>query len=171
MHHANGVEIMATNDSSKRRKTDGTLAACLGDIPIGILEHAASFLADPSRALFAVALTTNNENNYLLPGENYSSIAGSDWDTLDFGGIEKDLAAKLSDDDISGILQVIDAVNNVKRLRLTNCIKITGAGLRPLRGSTIIEQIDLSLVGDGENPRLDPEPPISWRLFYRFLIA
>ncbi len=161
--HANGVEIMATNDSSKRRKTDGTLAACLGDLPIGILEHAASFLADPSRALFAIALTIDGNNN--PPSEveiGYSSIAGTDWDTLDFGEIEKELAAKLSDDDISDILRHIDAANNLKRLKLTNCTNITGAGLGPLRGSTVIEQIDLSLFGDGENPRrLDPEPPIS----------
>jgi hypothetical protein len=152
---------MTTNNSIKRRNTDGTLAACLGDLPIGILEHTASFLAAPSRALFAIALATEENNN--PPGENYSSIAGADdWDTLDFGEIEKDLAARLSDDDISDILQHIDAVNNVKRLRLTHCTNITGIGLMPLLFSTTIEQIDLSLTGDGESPRrLDPEPPIS----------
>ena len=92
----------------------------------------------------------------------YSVIIGdNDWDTLDFGEIEKNLAARLSDDDLSSVLQHIDAARNVKRLKLTNCINFTGAGLRPLRGSTIIEQIDLSLVCDDENPRLDPEPPIS----------
>lgn len=47
-------------------------------------------------------------------------------------------------------------------MRLTHCTNFTGAGLRPLHGSTIIEQIDLSLVGDGEDPTLlDPDPPIS----------
>ena len=49
----------------------------------------------------------------------------------------------------------------MKKIKLTNCTNITGIGLRPLHGSTIIEQIDLSLVGDGESPVLDPEPPIS----------
>ena len=151
---------MATNNSIKRRKTEQGVAACLVDLPIGIFEHTAGFLAPISRALFAVALTNDENNN--SPGENYSSIAGSDWDTLDFGEIEKVLAVRLSDDDIRDILQHIDAVNNVKRLKLTNCTNITGVGLEPLRGSTMIEQIDLSLVGDGENPRLlDPNPPIS----------
>jgi len=79
---------------------------------------------------------------------------------LDFGEIEKDLAAKISDDDIRGVLLSIDAVNNLKKLRLTNCIHVTGAGLMPLRASTIIRQIDLSLVGDHESPRLDPAPLI-----------
>ncbi len=148
---------LATTTSSKRRKTEESVTSCLSHLPIGILEHTAGFLAAPSRALFAVALT--NENN--PPSENYSSIAGTDWDTLDFGEIEKDLAARLSDDDVSGILQHIDAVNNVKKLRLTHCTNITGSCLEPLSGSTVVEQIDLSLAGDGENPRLVPEPPIS----------
>jgi hypothetical protein len=153
---------MTTNNSIERRNTDGTLAACLVDLPIGILEHMASFLAAPSRALFSIALTIDENNN--PPSEveiGYSSVAGSDWDTLDFGGIEKDLAVRLSDDDISAVLQHIDAVNNVKRLMLTNCTKITGVGLEPLRGSTIIELVDLSLAADGENPRFDIDPPIS----------
>jgi hypothetical protein len=124
------------------------------NLPTGILEHAASFLAAPSRALFAVSLNDDSLQD--------SVIAAIEWDTLDFGDIEKDLAAKLTDNDLSALLLRIDAVNTVKRLRLSGCVNITGAGLDPLRGSTTIEQIDLSLVGDHENPRLlDPEPPIS----------
>ncbi len=68
----------------------------------------------PHTALFAVALSKNTH----LPDENPSSIAGSDWETLDFGDIEKELAARLSDDDLSDVLQYIDAVNTVKRLKL-----------------------------------------------------
>jgi hypothetical protein len=66
-------------------------------------------------------------------------------DILDFGGIHKDLAAKLTDDDISNILLSVNAVNRVKRLILTGCVNITGAGLEPLRGSLVIEQIDLNI--------------------------
>ena len=55
----------------------------------------------------------------------------------------------------------IDAVNNVKSLKVTNCIGIIGAGLEPLRGSIVLKRIDLSLVGDHVNPTIDPEPPIS----------
>ena len=124
----------------------------LSDLPTGALAHVSSFLAAPSRALFAVALNSRDSN---------SAIAGDDWDVLDFGEIEKDLATKISDEDIRCVLLSIDAVNNLKKLRLTNCINISGIGLEPLRGSTIIEQINLSLVGDHESPKLDPEPPIS----------
>ncbi|KAL7451731.1 hypothetical protein ACHAWC_003540 [Mediolabrus comicus] len=149
-------------DHSKRRKIEQDVAICPTDLPIGILEHAASFLSAPSRALFAVALA-NDKNNPQSEGQS-SSIVGTDWDTLDFGEIEKDLTARLSDDDISGVLHHIDASNKLKRLRLTNCTNITGVGLEPLRGSANIEQIDLSLTANGESPILDPDPPISCEL-------
>mmetsp|Transcript_32233 Transcript_32233/g.48672 ORF Transcript_32233/g.48672 Transcript_32233/m.48672 type:complete len:442 (-) Transcript_32233:37-1362(-) len=124
----------------------------LSDLPTGALAHVSSFLAAPSRALFAVAINSRDSS---------SAIVGNQWDALDFGEIEKELAAKISDDDIRAVLLSIDAINNLRSLWLTNCINITGVGLDPLRGSTIIQDIDLSLVGVHESCRLDPEPPIS----------
>ena len=135
-----------------------TTSSPLIDLPSGILAHAASFLAAPSRALFAIAL---DENSVVTPNERSSAIVGNQWDTLDFGQIEKELAAKLSDDDISAILLCIDAVNKLKRLKLTNCVAITGTCLEPLRGSAVIEFVDLSLVDYHQNPDLDLVPPIS----------
>eukprot|EP00984_Skeletonema_dohrnii_P025278 scaffold14403_cov72-Skeletonema_dohrnii-CCMP3373.AAC.3 len=132
-------------------------ARCLTDLPSGILAHAASFLTAPSKALFAVAL----DEKAVSPYERSSAIVGSQWDTLNFGGIEEELAKKLNDDDIEKVLLCIDAVNEVKRLKLTNCVNITGVGLEPLRGSLIIEQIDLSLVGEHQRPNINPEPQIS----------
>eukprot|EP00985_Skeletonema_marinoi_P028035 scaffold23822_cov143-Skeletonema_marinoi.AAC.1 len=66
----------------------------------------------------------------------------------------------MTDDTIEKVLMCIVAVNNVKRLKLTNCFRITGAGLEPLRGSAIIEQIDLSIVGEHENPDIGQFPMI-----------
>eukprot|EP00984_Skeletonema_dohrnii_P007860 scaffold2901_cov91-Skeletonema_dohrnii-CCMP3373.AAC.4 len=153
---------MATaNDSSKRRRLlgDASLdAGCLSNLPSGILTHVANYLAPPSRALFAAALTNQNS---AASDERNTAIVGNEWTTLDFGDIEKELAEKLNDDDIEKVLICIDAANRVKKLKLTNCINITGVGLEPLRGSTIIEQIDLSLVGDHQDPRLSPRPPIT----------
>eukprot|EP00985_Skeletonema_marinoi_P024870 scaffold17700_cov125-Skeletonema_marinoi.AAC.1 len=126
----------------------------LSDLPPGTLAQVSSYLPSPSRALFAVALNHHRDSSSAIVGNHQ-------WDVLDFGEIEKDLAAKISDDHIRGVLCSIDAVNNLKKLRLTNCINITGVGLDPLRESTIIQQIDLSLVGDHESPMLDPEPQIS----------
>ena len=119
---------------------------CLSDLPTGALAHVSSFLAAPSCALFAVALACREV-------ERSSSIIGCRWVALDFGDIEKDLAAKLSDQDIRDVLLSIDAVNNLKKLSLNNCIL--------LRESIIIEQIDLSLVGDHESPYLDSEESLS----------
>ncbi len=148
--------MMEAPPDVKRRRITAAGASPQGmirliDLPTGILTHAASFLAGPSRALFAITLDTNSP----------SAIVDNQWDTLDFGEIEKRVAAKLTDDGIEKILLCIDAVNNVKRLKLTNCTKITGAGLEPLRGSTTIEQIDLSLVGNRQSPVITPRPSIS----------
>ena len=144
----------------------------LPDLPVGILKNITSYLAvptspSPSRILFAVALADASHDDDTLSDEMryYSAITGdNDWEVLDFGEIEKNLAARLTDDDLSSVLQHIDAVHNVKKLKLTNCTNITGVGLIPLQFSTVIEQIDLSLVGMHQNPELDPEPLISREL-------
>ena len=165
---------------SKRRRVaaacDDDAAACpvyIHDILSGeLLKEVATYLTPPSRILFAIAIT--RPNNTISPYEaimarsrrstknqKSSSIAGTDWATLDFSLIEKDLAATLTDNDIRDVLLHIDAANKVKRLFLTNCTNISGIGLRPLRGCTSIEQIDLSLVGKHCNPQIIPEPPLS----------
>jgi hypothetical protein len=99
--------------------------------------------------------------------KNSFAVVGNRWDVLDFGEIEKALAARLTDDDIKAVLWCINAANRVKKLSLANCINITGAGLEPLRGSTTIEQIDLSLVGKHEEPIVAQSwhPPKTFRSF------
>eukprot|EP00986_Skeletonema_menzelii_P000109 scaffold16_cov147-Skeletonema_menzelii.AAC.8 len=147
---------MESSGTKRRRRLGASDSStiCLSDLNSGILGNIANYLALPSRALFAVALNCRDV-------ERCSAISGDQGDVLDFGDIEKELAAKLSDNDVNGALLSIDAVNNLKTLRLTNLLNISGIGLEPLRGSTIIEKIDLSLVGDHEIPKLCPEPPIS----------
>jgi hypothetical protein len=158
------TESTTSGNSSKRRRVADGLLHCrrLSDLPIEPLTHVATFLAAPSRAIFAVALTTVH-HSFQGDGDGISAqkIAGFEWDTLDFGHIEKELAERLSDDDMNAILRCIDAVHKLKILKLTNCINITGVGLEPLRGSRIIAKIDMSLVGEHKSPLLNPEPPIS----------
>ncbi len=167
--------MMMISNSRKRRKipTDATSQSytCLiyDLLPRGMLKEVATFLEAPSRILFAIAITPtiNISSPYDLimsrcrSRVGHLSVAGDDWRTLDFGDIEEELAAKLTDDDISKVLLHIDAANKVQRLRLTNMVNITGAGLSPLIGCTSIEQIDLSLVGAHRLPQLDPEPALS----------
>jgi hypothetical protein len=188
--------MSAENNSIKRRKIEGrasTDACCLTDLPKEALIHVATFLAAPSRALFAASLDgssgSSDENvSAIFPSNQLIGSGGSvdfrgeisaqldqdhvqkilweiealnQTDILDFGKISKKYVVQLSDDGIKTILLCVDAVNTVQRLKLANCIGITGVGLEPLRGSTMIEQIDLSLVGKQMSNYINPEPPIS----------
>ena len=152
--------------NNKRRRTELEDTLHLSGLPDGIFTHVASFLAKPSRALFAVAMSWTTDN-FCIDGEQQqlSSVilSSSSWETLDFVNVEKSLVVKLSDNDVYAVLQCIKANQTLKKLKLTGCVNITGRGLEPLRGSTVIviEHIDLSLVKQYESPAIDPEPSIS----------
>ena len=135
-------------NSGNKRNSDGSLRAenttiFLVDIPVEPLAHVASFLSATSQAIFGLAVAAVNDK---MLNKNSFAIVGDQWDSLDFTEIEKELAARLTDDDIKAVLWCIDAANKVKRLSLAHCVNITGSCLEQLRGSQIIEQIHLSLV-------------------------
>ena len=67
------------------------------------------------------------------------------WSRLDFVDLEMWLCSRLTDDDLGAILMCIDARRNLKQLTLTNCFGLVGQGLQPLRGSEIIETLDLGM--------------------------
>ena len=69
-------------------------------------------------------------------------IAGAYGDTLDFDEIEESLATNITDDHVRDILVCIDAINNLKVLKLTGCFNIEEHGLNPLRGSLVLECIE-----------------------------
>ncbi len=93
--------------------------------------------------------------------EEEESSDDESWATIDFEEIEVSLAAKLSDDDIRGVLICIDGVYRLHSIRLCGCVSITGSGLDPLMGSTMLRTIDLSLVTRTESPEIEPEPALS----------
>ncbi len=80
------------NDNYRRRTTAADAfsqgISCLSDLPSGILAHAASFLAAPSKVLLAVALDENSDVSD-LPSEMASAIVGNEWSSLDFGDIKR----------------------------------------------------------------------------------
>eukprot|EP00956_Cyclotella_meneghiniana_P015185 scaffold23035_cov73-Cyclotella_meneghiniana.AAC.11 len=80
---------------------------------------------------------------------------------LDFVEVDKKVAARLNDNDIRRMLICIDAVNNIVSLKLTNCFRVVGHGLEPLKGSTVLELIDLSLVTKHANPNIHKKSLIS----------
>ena len=132
----------------------------LTDLPSEALAHAASYLAPPSKAFFALAMQEGE-----LPSSNNEGRCGfirrSDWTVLDFGTIEKSLASRLIDDHIEKMLQLIDAAANLRTLKLAGCVTVTGSCLGILHGSTRLEHVDISLVGQHESPAIKPEPNLS----------
>ena len=157
---------MATTPNKRQRTADQSLH--ISNLPEGILSHVASYLAQPAKALFAVAMTATSKSwtkgNFRIGSKHQQTVASiissDEWDVLDFEDIEKSLAVKLTDD-VHSILKCISAQDVLKKLKLSGCINITGRALEPLRGSSIIEHIDLCLVKQYETPKLNPEPMIS----------
>ena len=147
---------------NKRRRTASNNGLCINGLPDSLLVHISSNLAKPSQVLFAIALMRQSPNNSLQTTTAGNAIisASSPWRILDFGDIDKSLAAKLSDDHVRAILTCIDAPNNLKRLKLAGCVNITGSGLDIIR-SAALEHIDLSLVGKHEKATIDPKPQLS----------
>jgi len=150
----------------------------LTNFPDTVLATVAQYLTKTERALVAVAMTASSsawsESNWQkrpniasrvmiaakpLTTEstkyNYRLQRSYDWDFFDFRDINESLARKLSDEDVGGILVCIDAVHTIKDFKLTGLFNIVGHGLMPLRGSRLLEHLDLN-PGLLEPLRLDP---------------
>ncbi|KAL9189304.1 hypothetical protein ACHAXT_011794, partial [Thalassiosira profunda] len=122
--------------------------SAIAAIPPHLLGEVASYLAKPSRALFAAAVTAPSSSLLWKRAERQSSleaiaILGDDWEELDLAIIEGSLVAKLSDDDVHATLICIDGKRNLRKLNLAAGINIVGHGLEALRGSAVLEKIDL----------------------------
>ena len=164
------------------------------NFPDTILAGVAEYLTKTERALAAVAMTASGalwrKRNWKIVPANSSKVMVAakpldeikpimsspewldqlarqksyDWDFIDFEDIAKDLAERLTDSDIGGLLACIDAVNTVMTLKLRGCTSITGHGLEPLRGSLVLKKLDLSLAGStitaNERAHLVPAPSI-----------
>jgi len=150
---------MASNNTNKRRRIAADTLH-IGDLPIGFIADVSEYLPKPSRAILAVAFSASscswqNENLMHRPSPiSKAIISAQQWDILDFEDIEKELANKLTDDDISAVLKSINARDMLKRLKLCGCVNIEGHGLNPLRGSVILEQIDISILSKDEKETL-----------------
>ncbi|KAK1745670.1 hypothetical protein QTG54_003594 [Skeletonema marinoi] len=115
------------------------------------------FVGDGRERIFRNCLLTKQIKQY------YDS---RQCEVLDFVDIPLSLASRLSDDDLGAILVCIDAKHKLKQLKLTHCTNVVGHGLEPLRGSTVVEKLDLGLVRQFEAPYLRRAPGGS---IYEFL--
>jgi len=150
-----GSDTLRPNKQQKMIISDAPSNIC--SLPDPLLVHVSEYLALPSRALFAISL--HNDTGDISEIRTRINVPAPE--LLDFGDIEKELAMRLTDDDLTSVLVCIDAKHNLKKLKLTNCRGIIGNGLAPLRQSVIIEQIDLSLVGKFESPILEGDTLLS----------
>jgi len=154
---------MATINVNKRRRTAADTLH-ISDLPIGFIADVSAYLPKPSRALFAVAFSepssSSKNNDYQLSPISIAIVSATQWDILDFGDVEMELANKLTDNDINAVLKSINAQDVLKRLKLAGCVNIEGHGLHPLRRSSTLEQIDLSMAKQHEEPDIDPAPLI-----------
>ena len=103
---------MATS-TNKRRRTTTNGSPHISDLPLGFLVDVSAYLSQPSRALFAVAMTASWRVVNVLqsqPSETSKAIISpsSQWEKLDFLDIEKSLANRLTDNDICAILKCIN---------------------------------------------------------------
>ena len=153
---------MASNSGTNKRRRTAADTLHITDLPVGFIADVSSYLAKPSRAILAVAFSapsTSWKNNDLIHRQTSISkaiVSASQWDILDFGNIEEELANKLTDDDISAMLKCINAHDVLKELKLTGCFNIEGYGLHPLRGSSTLDVIDVSIFKHREDPYAPP---------------
>lgn len=131
------------------------------DLPDGCVEHISMYLPKLSKAVMASALMSppaTTATGVLAPSRPLtrarllvSPLEEGQFDVVDFGELDESLASQLTDADVCNILSCIEAGSNVKRLKLAGCSGITGSGLEPIRGSSVLEQIDLRRLAKKEH--------------------
>ena len=77
------------------------------------------------------------------------------WTRIDFGRLEKAVKERLTDKSLEALLSKVNAGKVTTDLILYGCTGVTGTGIKPLRGSTVLESIDLRFwEGECRNKRL-----------------
>ena len=161
----NMATINNSNTSHERRRRSAPAIATLRltDLPDALLASVASYLPHTSCAALVMAMTSSPDSmlSHRPSATCRAVVSQVDWSTLDIGDVEQSCDLRLADGHLRWFLTCIDAASRVKSLKLTHCFHITGAGLKPLRGTKVLKEIDLSLVGIHESPDIEPLPAIS----------
>lgn len=72
----------------------------------------------------------------------HRDLSRTRWRTVDLSGNRR-----IDDDQLRALLTNIDARSNAVSLSLVGCTNVNGSGLEPLRGSVVMEDIDLRVLG------------------------
>ncbi|KAL7552071.1 hypothetical protein ACHAWF_015303 [Thalassiosira exigua] len=118
-------------------------------------------LAGVSDILSIGGATTYSEDDesfdFETEDEESFDFEAEDEENFNFGAFTESVGGKvLTDDDLGAVLVCIDAKNRLRSFKLTNCTHIVGYGLEPLRGSAVLEQIDVSCDGAAVLPSGHP---------------
>ena len=140
--------------------SEGETSTMLCNLPEIVASSIARCLPDLSRALIVIA---TQQHHHLLDGIN--------WENLDFSVLGKDLACKLCDEDVHNILTCIDAKHRVKKLNLAYLWGISGIGLQPLWGSTVLERFDASMVPEFTSPDIEQNVQLSETILYPIILS
>jgi hypothetical protein len=151
------IETSAGFKNKKKMRTSSILDAPIYNLPDAVLIHISSFVNDASKVLLAVALTASSDairkSNYDIkpcPGARAILNQHDQYDHLfnrykNFEKTEKELAARLSDEDVGGMLACMGDISEIANVNfLAHCVNITGICLGALRGSTTLTKLDLS---------------------------
>lgn len=76
------------------------------------------------------------------------------WIRIDFGKVRQRHSRLLNDASLSALLQRVCSKDVTISLSLRNCVLVNGSGLEPMRGSRVLQEIDLCLHGVDENVEL-----------------
>ena len=131
---------MATSTSSNKRlrhssgeaSSNSTMQLLqFSDLPNALLPKVASYLSNTSCVSFAMSMSKQSldDTSSRIPSAISIAIATAsieNWESIDFKDIQDVYGRTLTDNDIRWILLCIDAKNNTKSLKFTNCVGITG---------------------------------------------
>ncbi|KAL7545882.1 hypothetical protein ACHAWF_009236 [Thalassiosira exigua] len=164
-------------EGNTRSRVDTFEVASVDQLPDAALVSISSFLPKLSRLLFAAAVTApasswEMHDYEVEPSEASKIIAlakcespsllnerSRSRETLCFGYSEYTLWIKLTDADVGAMLVCVDAARSLKVLKMRCCYHITGRGLSPLRGSTVLEQLILEPI-PGNPPSIVSESEV-----------
>jgi len=122
----------------------------LVNLPMVLVVRVLSFVPNASCLSLLVAMEQSPLSFQSATVKAIAAAAGKNWEIFDFKDVQDVMGRNLTDDDIRRVLIGIDGVNNIKTLKLTRCVDITGAGLSPLRGSRVLERIYLNRGNAGD---------------------
>jgi hypothetical protein len=152
---------MSKVTEGKRKRGDADCIAIHGGstfnvemhhMPHIILQSVASFLNFNDKISFAMSLPTwkcevTHDVSKTIVGSDKEPTEGVVFgDHAYYGDHHMVRSCSLTDLDVKHILVSIDAVNKLKVLEMTHCMQVEGHGLEPLRSSSVLEVVDLSLV-------------------------